>query len=190
MKIHLQKWISGAMVSLFVISGITACATDNKPPSGAANPAPQKVSYRQTVPQTATDTNQRRSIQANSKHLVDIANKVPHVRGASAVALGKYAIVAIDVDPTLDRARVGTIKQTVSEALKEDPKGANALVTADVDLMQRIRNLNKDISQGRPISGIMNELAAIAARIAPQPTRGVKDRERNQTRTDQHQMNK
>lgn len=105
--------------------------------------------------------------------MASIAIRVPQVNDATAVVFGKYAIVGIDVDATLDRSRVGTIKYSVAEALKEDPQGANALVTSDPDIMQRLREINEDIKRGRPIKGFAEELSDIVGRIIPQVPRGV-----------------
>ena len=66
-----------------------------------------------------------------SQRLANIAGSVPNVERATAVALGKYAIVGIDVNEDLDRSKVGALKYSVAEALKKDPMGANAVVVAD-----------------------------------------------------------
>src|SRR5690625_7884522 len=64
-------------------------------------------------------------------HHADIASDVPNVNSASAIVAGPYALVGIDVDQDLDRARVGTVKYTVSEALQHDDYGKTAVVVAD-----------------------------------------------------------
>lgn len=81
------------------------------------------------------------------------------------------------------------MKYSVAEALKEDPQGANALVTADPDLVQRIRELSDDINKGRPLSGLTDELAEIAGRISPQPSKETRKREETPSRTDQEEQN-
>lgn len=182
------KWISNFIVMILFTFVVTGCALDNKPPSEDANPKTQNVSYKQTAPQTSVPSGQKRT-QSDTNHLVQLALQIPQVKGASAVSLGRYTIVAIDVNPDLDSARVGTVKYAVAQALRDDPRGKSALITADVDLMYRIQEMNKEISQGRPIAGIMKELAAITSRIAPQPSTEVKKRERNETNQDRRNNN-
>lgn len=97
--------------------------------------------------------------------------------------------MGINLDPTLDRGRAGTIKYSVAQALHEDPQGANALVTADPDLVQRIRELADHINKGRPISGLADELADIAGRISPQPSKQTPKNEEPPSPTDQERMN-
>ena len=126
---------------------LSACSQKNEPPADNASPSPnqppQTVKVRQTAPNEKKDQS-----SAVANRLVTIAQNVPNVKGASAIVLGKYTIVGVDLDPTLDRGRTGTIKYTVAQALKEDPQGANALVTADPDITQRIRELNEDLQNG------------------------------------------
>ncbi|MGR5939399.1 YhcN/YlaJ family sporulation lipoprotein [Bacillus pacificus] len=70
-------------------------------------------------------------------HLASLAASVPGVNDATAVVVGKYAIVGIDVKAKLDRTRVESIKYSVAESLKNDPDGANAVVVADVDTYEK-----------------------------------------------------
>ena len=93
------------------------------------------------------------------------------------------------MEQTLDRSRVGTLKYAVAQALKEDPQGANALVTADTDIVQRLREMNGDLRRGRPIQGITEELADIAGRIVPQPSREVEQEEQPPTQSEQERQN-
>lgn len=100
-------------------------------------------------------------------HLSNLAGSVPGVNNASAIIAGPYAVVGIDVDKDLDRTRVGTIKYTVSEALRHDPYGKTAVVIADGDILERLRSMKESMQAGYPISGIIEELSAIVGRYMP-----------------------
>ena len=174
----------------FILFALIGCQTENNPPANEAAPPPEVSQEKpQAVKQTAPEQRERLSAQEKSDRLADLATDVPNVKGATAVVAGPYAVVGIDVDPTLDRSRVGTLKYTVAQALKDDPHGANAIVTADTDLVQRIREVNEDLRQGRPIQGIVEELADIAGRISPQPSRQVEREEQPPTQTEQQRQN-
>jgi len=134
------------------------------------------------VKQTAPIKQETKTPQEVADHLVKLALSVPNVKKATAVVIGNYAVVGIDVDANLDRPRVGTIKYTVAEALREDPLGAKALVTADPDLVQRLKELNEDIKRGRPIAGLAEELADIVGRIIPQVPKDVRPKEELNTK--------
>jgi YhcN/YlaJ family sporulation lipoprotein len=138
------------------------------------------VQQEQRVPETTQNNNNRENNNQNAheraERLVNIATKVPQVNDATAIVMGNVAIIGIDVNAKLDRPRVGTIKYTVAEALKKDPQGANALVTSDPDIVQRLREMNQDIQNGRPLAGFAEELADIAGRIIPQLPNDVEDK--------------
>ncbi|RID87654.1 YhcN/YlaJ family sporulation lipoprotein [Peribacillus asahii] len=120
------------------------------------------------VKNTNIQETDRKSGAETAKRLTNLAVKVPHVNDATAVVLGKYAIVGIDIDQDIDRSQVGTIKYSVGEALQQDPYGAYATIVADPDLNERIREVAADIENGQPIRGILNELSDITSRIIPE----------------------
>lgn len=157
---------------------LTACQTANEPPANEAAPDPRHPAEReQRVKQTAPQAEVNQGPQETAERLVKIASQVPKVNDATAVVIGKTAVVGIDVNAALDRSRVGTIKYSVAEALKEDPQGARAYVTADVDIVQRLREMSQEIQNGRPAAAFAEELAAIVGRIMPQMPRDVQQQE-------------
>ncbi|MBA4537926.1 YhcN/YlaJ family sporulation lipoprotein [Bacillus aquiflavi] len=110
----------------------------------------------------------RKTGQDISKHLVQLASSIPNVNDATAVVLGKYAIVGIDVNENIERSEVGSIKYSVAESLKNDPYGARAIIIADPDMNARLNEIAEDINDGKPIQGILNELADITGRLIPE----------------------
>jgi YhcN/YlaJ family sporulation lipoprotein len=134
--------------------------------------------------------------QEISQKLEKIVLEVPNVRNADAVVLGNYTFVAVDVDENVDRSKVGTIKHSVTESLQNDPHGKNAIVVADPDIIARLREVGQDIADGKPIQGIMNELADIAGRIMPEAHNNNQDspsetnQNENMPAKDQKELNK
>lgn len=106
-------------------------------------------------------------------HLEMLARGVEGVRDANCIVFGNYAIVGIDVDAKMERSKVGTIKYAVAEAFQKDPYGINAVVTADIDLAQRVREIRVDMNNGRPIAGFTEELSDIIGRLVPQIPRNI-----------------
>ncbi|HDR5272480.1 YhcN/YlaJ family sporulation lipoprotein [Bacillus cereus] len=127
-------------------------------------------------------------------HLASLAASVPGVNDATAVVVGKYAIVGIDVKAKLDRTRVESIKYSVAESLKNDPDGANAVVVADVDTYERLKQIGKQIKKGKTGKtgeGILDELAAIVGRVMPQvPNDMIENRETNPIKDNDKQLPK
>ena len=87
----------------------------------------------------------RMSNEKRVSHLKALAKQVEGVKDASCVILGNTAVVGIDVDGDLERARVGTIKYAVAEALRKDPEGVDSIVTADADVTERVKEIGEHI---------------------------------------------
>jgi YhcN/YlaJ family sporulation lipoprotein len=132
-----------------------------------ASPSPEnqrKIRAQQTAPE-------KREIKNNQEvtdRLEKLAESNSQVKSANVVVIGDMAIVGIDVDGNMDRSRVGVLKYSVAEALRKDPYGANAVVTADLDINNRLREIAQDIRNGHPLAGFVNELGDMIGRIMPQ----------------------
>lgn len=142
----------------------------------------QYMNQNQALDQNGNGNMNKAEKLSTADHLEKIASQVDGVKSAHAVMVGNAAVVGINVDGKLDRSRVGTIKYSVAEALNKDPHGANALVTADVDLTNRLAEVGNSIRQGKPIKGMADELADIIGRIVPQMP-GDTNAEDNQRKT-------
>ncbi|WP_081415092.1 YhcN/YlaJ family sporulation lipoprotein [Ectobacillus panaciterrae] len=136
----------------------------------------QKIAYGDhktvRVKNTTYKPEKYKSNPRAADHLAKLASSIPNVKDAKAVVIGPYAIVGIDVNAKLDRTRVESIKYTVAESIKHDPHGASAVVIADVDTYQRIKEMGKQIQKGRP-EGVMEEFAAIIGRVMPQVSKDI-----------------
>lgn len=155
------------LASLALIAA--GCGTNQASPAPGTN----RGLTAQNVTPRAVASPGIRNPKAVAAHLEQLAKGVKGVRGANCVVFGKYAIVGIDVEKTLPRSRVGTIKYAVAEAFRKDPYGIDALVTADMDLDERLREIRQDVANGRPVAGFAEELADIVGRLVPQMPRSV-----------------
>ncbi|EWG11800.1 YhcN/YlaJ family sporulation lipoprotein [Cytobacillus firmus] len=157
----MKKWLLLWMTGLL----LTGCGMNN---NQAQNHQVQKNTNTVNVKNSTIQEVDRETGQQVSRHLVNLAVRVPNVNDATAVVLGRFAVVGVDVNKNLDRSEVGTIKYSVAESLKNDPHGARAIVVADPDINARLREIAADIQNGEPLQGIMNELADIAGRLMPE----------------------
>lgn len=155
------------LLCFFTLLFLFGCANNNQasPPS-EQNEQNEQIKVKQTIPS-------KREIEGKdqeqvAERLEKIAAGVPDVKSAHSVVIGDTAIVGINVDEQLDRSRVGTIKYSVAEALRKDPYGVNAIVTADIDVTERIKEIGEEVRKGRPIAGFAEELADIIGRMMPQ----------------------
>ncbi|GIO30521.1 MULTISPECIES: YhcN/YlaJ family sporulation lipoprotein [Paenibacillus] len=168
------------VLALAIVSGCNKAQDKNASPSPQSKQGPSAASThynRATVQSTgksAVRTAENTTDLSIKNHLEALAERVAGVKKAHAVVFGNTAVVGIDVDGNLTRSRVGTIKYSVAEALRKDPRGKNALVTADMDLSHRIAEIGEHIKKGEPVSGFASELADIVGRIVPQLPKDVK----------------
>jgi YhcN/YlaJ family sporulation lipoprotein len=161
---------------LVLVSFLAACTNNNQNNNvGYNNNTDSNKPNTITVKDSNIQHVERKTGEEISQHLVNLASGVPSVKDATAVVVGKYAIVGIDVDSNIDRSEVGTIKYSVAEALKNDPYGAQALVVADPDINARLDEIGSDIQSGQPLQGIMNELSDITGRIIPETPKSLQN---------------
>lgn len=172
----MKKWLWILILFMF-ISGCNANNNANDEQTEGQNIVNVKNSTIQNV--------DRQTGQQISQHLVELASSIPNVNDATAVVLGGYAIVGIDVNETIDRSEVGSIKYSVAESLKNDPHGAKAVVIADPDITARLKEIQEDIQSGAPIQGIINELADISGRLMPEVPADIVDPHVNKNGVDQ-----
>lgn len=182
-----MRTILSCLASATVICLITAgCGTVAR---NETSPSPQnnsRVKAQQTEPRAKAITDPRKV----AVHLESLAKGISGVNNAHCVIAGNLAVVGIDVDRKLDRSRVGTIKYSVAEAFRKDPYGVNAIVTADIDLSQRLNEIGADIRRGRPIQGFSEEMADIIGRIVPQLPRDTEPAQPDPAKTDTPKMKK
>lgn len=163
----MRIWLCLGMTILL----LTGCGTNSR----TASPSPQDQSNSeqlkaQSTTENVENVNMNSTMTAEQRqvYLEELAARVPGVNGAHCVIMGKTAIVGIDVDAKLERARVGSIKYSVAEALRKDPQGTGSLVTADIDINQRLIEIGNKIKAGHPVSVFATELADMIGRIIPQ----------------------
>lgn len=190
----MRKSICLLLVVLLLSSCGTANETSPSPQNkesanadqGMRNNEVRPLSNDQAVnPQVTSDTGQSGTAQGESEialkdHFEQLALRVPGVEGAHCVVMNNVAIVGLDVEGSLDRSRVGSIKYSVAEAIRKDPRHVRALVTADMDLSSRLGDMSRHISEGHPISGFTSELADIIGRIMPQLPEDTKPQQNTQ----------
>jgi YhcN/YlaJ family sporulation lipoprotein len=167
------------VVSIITITLAVGCANTANP---GASPSPNNTNHEVRVRQTIPPQQEIKDPEGVAQRLENLARSVPKVKDATCVVFGNTAIIGINVAGNMERARVGTIKYSVAEALRKDPVGVNAIVTADIDIGNRLREMNADIRNGTPINGFAQELADIIGRIMPQFPRDIEPPDDNNDR--------
>lgn len=176
-----------SMCLLLVLLLLTSCGIANKEtsPSPQDNQTTNALNSQgnrdmrqlsnegQDTLEASPNTGQASDVEGESDvalkdHFEQLAMRVPGVNGAHCVVMNNVAVVGIDVDGSLTRSRVGSVKYSVAEAIRKDPRAVRALVTADMDITSRLNEMGRHISKGNPVSGFAAEMADIIGRIMPQ----------------------
>lgn len=154
-----MRYVCMVLCLCVLLTGCARPTRDHAPSDNNSVKPHSRMAERQLEPEDAATTTERLEL---------LAQAVPGVESATCVVIGKMAVVGVNVQGNLDRSRVGTIKYSVAEALRKDPVGIHAVVTADIDIGSRLREMRRDIAAGRPVGGFAEELADIVGRIMPQ----------------------
>ncbi|MET3682003.1 YhcN/YlaJ family sporulation lipoprotein [Alkalibacillus flavidus] len=153
------------MMILMLIVVLYAC--QNEPKTESLDDSMNQDHILQ-VEDSETPQNRDHSNQDAAKRLSQIASETEEVEQATALVFGRYTIVGIDVTDDLSRSRVGSVKFTVAEALKDDPYGHYAFVVAGGDVVARIQEINRGIQNGEARHVIINEIANLVSRYIPE----------------------
>ena len=119
---------------------------------------------RKILPMDNQNTN---TADQQNKRLAEIAKNVDGVRGATVVTTGETAYVGIDIDKNAENRETERIKERVVNAVKNKENITRVYVSADVDSVERLKEIGRDIAGGRPISGFLNELTEMFRRPMP-----------------------
>lgn len=167
--------IACLLAALLILTGLTGCA------NGAGNAAPRTDDWNENdgnvgqvepyaQPGVQPEPSDDASVfdEETAERLEKLAESIQGVREATCVVLGKVAIIGIDVEGTLDRGSVGSVKYAVAEALAKDPAGVKTAVTADLDIRNRIDGIRDRVGEGHPIRGLTEQFAELIGRVMPQ----------------------
>ena len=108
------------------------------------------------------------SMMIRSKDLAIKISDLNKVNSANVLITGNTALVGIDIPKESNDEDTRQIKKDVENKVKElDKEIDNVVITADADLITRMKNLGTDVESGKPLSGLGNEIEEIMKRITP-----------------------
>lgn len=111
-----------------------------------------------------TDTNTR----DRAKKIANAAAKQKEVDSAACVITGNTAMIGVQFNAQYKGDLTNAIKKQVEKRVKDaDNKITRVVVTADPDMVSRLKEIFVDIGKGRPISGFAEELNEMINRINP-----------------------
>lgn len=135
-------------------TGTTPRTSDN-----TTTPGTPRTVRRST---TTGDTGNR------SKEIARDIAKEKDIESASCVITGDTALVGLQFDKQYKGDVTDAVKKSVEKRVKEhEPSIKRVAVTADPDVLSRIKTMATDIEKGKPLSGFTTEIEEILRRINP-----------------------
>lgn len=105
---------------------------------------------------------------ARETRIATEVNRIANVSDAMVLVNNNVAYVGIDLNGNVEDATTNAIKDRVITAVKRaDNSITQVYVSADVDVVQRLRGYGTDIRGGRPISGFIDEIEEMFRRPIP-----------------------
>jgi YhcN/YlaJ family sporulation lipoprotein len=134
-----------------------ACAPQRRPA-----PAPDN---NMTQNQNKTNTNDT----ARAKAIRDsIVKNHKDINGATVVLSDSTAYVGLDLKGNVSGSTADRLKTEVADTVKNQDRSIDrVLVSSDVKIVTRLKQIGRDIENGRPISGFINELDTMFRRVTP-----------------------
>jgi YhcN/YlaJ family sporulation lipoprotein len=134
---------------------------------------PDNTTPERTTPNTTTPGTVRRPSTANTagdkaREIARDIAKEKNIESASCVVTGDTALVGLQFEEQYKGKVTDAIKRSVEKRVKKiEPSIKKVAVTADPDLLSRIKTMAKDIEDGKPLSGFTKEIEEIIRRINP-----------------------
>lgn len=109
------------------------------------------------------------SMLQRSKSITDKLNTdIDEVNNSTVIITGNTALIGVDIPKETTDEQTTEIKNKVETKVKEIDKDVDrVVVTADADLVTRLKDMGKDVENGKPISGFGEEIEEIIRRITP-----------------------
>jgi hypothetical protein len=140
----IQKAVKTILIPTLIAGGLTACGyaksgTNQGTKTQSSPAAPGTTKSNNTTNINSTDQSDR----TVSLRATDIADDVPGVARATAVAHGKDVVVGVDAKPGTD---IKSLEQNVYNTLTKRIPGYNIHVTTNKNLHTRIQTLSTSLS--------------------------------------------
>ena len=158
-KVFTKMVIAVTLAMLPVLA--TGCGNN-----GGNNGDNDGVKQQGTVRQQANTNNANDRIRVADRAAEKIA-AIPAVEQANVLVTQRNAYVAAVLDDTRDRLSRKIEDQIAAKVRETDPSIQNVYVSTTPDFVDRINTYVRDVRQGRPVAGFVDEFNEMVQRIFP-----------------------
>lgn len=146
------------ILGAFLFSLFAGCSAQKKPmPEG-------------TAPEKAPAIDENRS-QARARDAADDISrrvlKISGVKSAYVVVVGNVALIGINIEGGKQEKGINDIKNEAADRAEADKRIVRAYVSADPDIVARIREISDNVRKGRPLTEYLDEIGEIIQRLTP-----------------------
>jgi len=159
----LTKWIAGTL-TLAVFLGMMGCAMQKRPESqpDTRPRMTQPITYR--TPNAAPNVTNLRV----ANHVADAVTRLREVDSSVVFLADRTAYVAVVLEKDYRAGLTGRLKSKISRQVKRiDPSVRTVYVSTNPDFVARMRDYARDVQQGRPITGLIDNFRKIIQRTFP-----------------------
>ena len=139
--------------------------------SPVPSPGPINVPRRVPSPDATNPGSaikQRSGMEERADQIANDVAKQKEIESATCVITGNTALVGVQFDKQYQGELTDKIKEQVDKRVRnQDNAITRVVVTADPDLVTRIEDMFKSTKDGKPISGLTNEINEIINRVNP-----------------------
>lgn len=161
------------MILLLIFTLGIACTPQQRPAPRDNDPGvgDTRMEQNDRNNRNVNDNQNQKNIaaQKNAKRLAEkIVDQVQGINSATVVFAEEVAYVGIDLHANLSGNEAEDVKNKVAQVVKEDdPDIETVFVTEDADTFTRLQKIGRDIEDGRPITGFLDELQNMFKRVTP-----------------------
>lgn len=126
------------------------------------------VVYDNKEVRNANNNNNDNRIASKTKEIYDRLAALSGINDSTVIINGTTAVVGVDINKNAQGNLTNNLKKKVENTVKASDKNIkNVVVTADPDLFERLQKIGQDIRNGRPLTGLGNEMQEIIRRVSP-----------------------
>ncbi len=172
-----RRWLVSLVIVVVFSMAMTGCLAYRRPvPNTPANPQPAPDTPNPAVPMPSPAPNPNLTPGANDRSVAErvqrAVNEVPDVTKSYVVVVGNTALIGVDINESKRGPVDEELKQRIAQKAEAQEKSITTVyVTADPNLVTRVRRLADSITEGKPISGLLNEIMEILQKLKPTGSR-------------------
>ncbi|MDN4594848.1 YhcN/YlaJ family sporulation lipoprotein [Polycladomyces subterraneus] len=159
----LTKWIAGTL-TLALVLGMVGCATQRRPES---QPDMRSRTHPITYRTPATAPNNVTNLRV-ANNVANAVSRLKEINSAVVFLTDRTAYVAVVLEKDYRAGLTGRLKSKVAKQVRRiDPSVRTVYVSANPDFVNRMRNYARDVQQGHPIAGLIDNFRKMIQRTFP-----------------------